>query len=41
MKRTDRIDGKYLKWAIYLHIRGREGGGVKYLDSVKLENNSY
>ena len=34
----DRIDGKYLIWAIYLHIRGLE---VKHLDSVKLENNLY
>jgi hypothetical protein len=37
-KRRDRIDGKYLIWAIYLHIRGV---GVKYLDSLKLESNSY
>jgi hypothetical protein len=39
-KRSDRIDGKYMIWDIYLHIRG-EGKEVKYLDSVKLENNFY
>ena len=35
---NDRIDGKYIFWAIYLHIRGE---GEEYLESVKSENNSY
>ena len=38
-KRCDRVNGKYIIWAIYLQISG--GVGVKYFDSLKLENNSY
>ena len=37
-KTSDRINGKHIIWATYLHIKGEES---KYLDRVKLENNSY
>jgi hypothetical protein len=36
-KTSDKINGKYIIWAIILHIKG----GLKYLGSLKLENNSY
>ena len=35
-KTSDIIDGKYIIWAIYLHIRGGKG---KYFDSVIMWRN--